>query len=138
RQFAAPARYQRPVPPPAFNPRAVMQHPAARLAQYRPLTPAPAPMWAGAAQPLPSSPADTDKLQAQKGASDDRVNAGDTAELAAFESSPLDTSTLSAQNGASDDLGQAGASAGLVEEPVADVPPLLARPTWMNGVSDGS
>ncbi|MEN8803475.1 MAG: hypothetical protein ABF297_16005, partial [Thiogranum sp.] len=28
RQFAAPARYQRPVPPPAFNPRAVMQHPA--------------------------------------------------------------------------------------------------------------
>ena len=133
------ARYQRPVPPPAFN-RGPVTNPAARIAQYRPPMPLPAPMWARAPwQPMasPSSSAETHKLQAQNSASDDMGKASDTAELAAFESSPPEAPRLPAQNGESDDVGQTGESAKL-EGPVAEVPPLLARPTWMNAVADGS
>ena len=139
RQPVALARYQRPVPPPAFN-RGPVTNTAARIAQYRPPMPPPAPMWARAPwQPMasPSSPAEAHKLQAQNSASDDMGKASDTAELAAFESSPSETPRLPAQNGESDDVGQTGESAKL-EGPVAEVPPLLARPTWMNAVADGS
>ena len=132
------ARYQRPVPAPAFN-----RHPVApRVAQYRPLTPSPAPMWAQAPRQLtastPVSPAKTRTLQAQKGESQALLGkAGDTAELAAFESSPTETPRLQAQKGGSDDRGQTIDSSKLAE-PVAEVPPLLARPSWMKQVPDGS
>jgi hypothetical protein len=76
-------------------------------------------------------------MQAQNGESDDMGQAGETAELAAFESSPADTSRLQMPDGDSDDMGQASEMA-QTEEPVADVPPLLARPTWMKNVVDGS
>ena len=127
-------------PPPAFNRGPMTHNTAARIAQYRPPMPPPALMRAHAPwQPMasPSSPAEAHKLQAQNSASDDMGKASDTAELAAFESSPLETRRLPAQNGESDDVGQTGESAKL-EGPVAEVPPLLARPTWMNAVADGS
>ena len=130
-------RYQRPVPAPAFNRHAL----APRVAQYRPLTPSPAPMWAQAPRQLtastPVSPAKTPTLQAQKGESQELGKAGDTAELAAFESSPTETPRLQAQKGGSDDRVQTIDSNKLAE-PVAAVPPLLARPSWMKQVPDGS
>jgi hypothetical protein len=85
----------------------------------------------------PSVPADTQNLQAQKADSKDLGLASETAELAAFESSPPDTIELQAENVEGDNMGQAGAST-KVEAPVAEVPPLLARPTWMKRVTDGS
>ena len=117
RQPVALARFQRPVPAPV------------RIAQYRqPMSP----MWARAPRQLmdspSSSPADTQNLQAHKGDSKDMGQARDTAELAAFESSPSDISRLQIQSGDSDDIGQAS-EIHTVEEPVAEVPPLLARPT---------
>jgi len=135
------ARFQRPVPP-AFNPRPT-RHAAARLAQYRQPMPAPVPMWARAPRQLmasPSFPADTQNLQAQKADSKDKDlgQASETAaELAAFESSPPDTIELQAENVEGDNMGQASEST-KVEAPVAEVPPLLARPTWMKRVTDGS
>ena len=166
RQPAALARFQRPVPAPAFNHRPATRHTAARIAQYRQPMPPPAPMWARAPrqpaalahfqrplpapariaqyrQPMPpmwaraprqlmaspsSSPADTQNLQAHKGDGQNMGQASETAELAAFESSPSDISRLQIQNGDSDDIGQAS-EIHTVEEPVAEVPPLLARPT---------
>ena len=127
------ARYQRSVPAPAFN-----RYPVApRVAQYRPLTPPPAPMRAQAPRQLTApSPAKTPTLQAQKGESQELGKAGDTAELAAFESSPTETPRLQAQKGGSDDRVQSIDSS--MAEPVAAVPPLLARPSWMKQVPDGS
>ena len=129
------ARYQRPLPAPAFNPRAPRA--AARMAQYRPLVP---PMWDSAPRQLtayPSSPFDINKLQAQNSESVDTEQASETAEIAAFESSPSDTVELQAEKADSEDLGQAIEST-RVEAPVAEVPPLLARPFWMKTVTDGS
>ena len=129
------ARYQRPLPAPAFNPRAPRA--AARMAQYRPLVP---PMWDSAPRQLtayPSSPSDINKLQAQNSESVDTEQASETAEIAAFESSPSDTVELQAEKADSKDLGQAIEST-RVEAPVAEVPPLLARPFWMKTVTDGS
>jgi len=85
----------------------------------------------------PVSPAKTPTLQAQKGESQELGKAGDTAELAAFESSPTETPRLQAQKGGSDDRVQTIDSNKLAE-PVAAVPPLLARPSWMKQVPDGS
>ena len=129
RQPAALARFQRPVPAPAFNHRPATRHTAARIAQYRQPMP---PMWARAPRQLmaspSSSPADTQNLQAHKGDGQDMGQASETADLAAFESSPSDISRLQIQSGDSDDIGQAS-EIHTVEEPVAEVPPLLARPT---------
>jgi hypothetical protein len=98
-------------------------------------------MWARAPRQLtasPSFPADTQNLQAQKADSKDLGQASETAaELAAFESSPSDTIELQAENVEGDNMGQASEST-KVEAPVAEVPPLLARPTWMKRVTDGS
>ena len=130
------ARYQRPMPAPAFK-----RHPAARVAQYRPLTPFPAPMSAQAPRQLtasPVSPAKTPALQAQKGESQALGKAGDTAELAAFESAPTETPRLQAQKGGSDDTGRQAIDSSKLAEPVAEVPPLLARPSWMKQVPGGS
>jgi hypothetical protein len=85
----------------------------------------------------PSSTADTHNLQAQRGDSDGMVQASETAELAAFESSPSDISRLQAEDSGSDDMGHASESI-KVEDMVAEVPPLLARPAWMKKVADGS
>ena len=84
-----------------------------------------------------STTADIYNLQAQNGDSKDMGQASETAEIAAFESSPSDISKLQAENGDSDDMGQASEST-KVEELVAEVPPLLARPAWMKKVADGS
>ena len=96
-------------------------------------------MWARAPRQLasPSFPADTQNLQAQKADSKVLGQASETAELAAFESSPPDTIELQAENVEGDNMGQASEST-KVEAPVAEVPPLLARPTWMKRVTDGS
>jgi len=107
------------------------------MAQYRPLVP---PMWDSAPRQLtayPSSPSDINKLQAQNSESVDTEQASETAEIAAFESSPSDTVELQAEKADSKDLGQAIEST-RVEAPVAEVPPLLARPFWMKTVTDGS
>jgi hypothetical protein len=53
--------------------------------------------------------------------------AGGSAELAAFESSPS-KAPMQAQN----------IDSSKVEEPVAEVPALLARPDWMKKVPEGS